>query len=158
MRINVLVQPERSTKAQAEKPSGATEIQGAWLKSDQTVQASSYRSPGDGSGAGVQAREAAQSDQGRVAELLDRHRVLYEVEKIFLNGDRWILVDFYLKVRMLAIELDGSVHDNQKEYDRGRDEWLLRQYGVRTVRLSNSAVLDRENQGLMDCLGVARSR
>lgn len=31
------------------------------------------------------------------AELIDRHRILYEVEKLFLNGDRWILVDFYLK-------------------------------------------------------------
>ena len=29
------------------------------------------------------------------AELLDRHRILYEVEKIFLNGDRYILVDFF---------------------------------------------------------------
>jgi very-short-patch-repair endonuclease len=82
------------------------------------------------------------------AELIDRHRILYEVEKLFLNGDRWILVDFYLKDRMLAIELDGSVHDNQKEYDRGRDDWLLRQYGVRTFRLSNAIALNGDGQAL----------
>jgi very-short-patch-repair endonuclease len=55
------------------------------------------------------------------AELLDSHRILYEVEKIFLNGDRHILVDFYFQTQMLAVEIDGSAHDTQKKYDAGRD-------------------------------------
>jgi very-short-patch-repair endonuclease len=81
------------------------------------------------------------------AELLDRLRILYEVEKIFLNGDRWISADFYIKQRILAVELDRGHHQNQKEYDRERDEWLLRQYGVRTIRLVNCRVfVHRENE------------
>jgi very-short-patch-repair endonuclease len=64
------------------------------------------------------------------AEMLDRHQILYEVEKIFLNGDRFILADFYFKAHNLVIELDGSAHDAQKEYDAGRDAWLLRTYGL----------------------------
>ena len=46
------------------------------------------------------------------AELLDRHRILYELEKVFLNGDRWILSDFFFKDLMLAVELDGGHHQN----------------------------------------------
>ena len=51
-----------------------------------------------------------------LAELLDRHRIQYEVEEIFLSGDSYILVDSFLKDQMLAIEVDGSAHDSQKKY------------------------------------------
>lgn len=74
------------------------------------------------------------------AELLDGLRIPYEVEKIFLNGDRHILADFYFKDRKFVVELDGSAHDNQKGYDAGRDAWLLRRYGVRTIRIENQSV------------------
>jgi very-short-patch-repair endonuclease len=50
------------------------------------------------------------------------------------------LADFYFKAHKLVIELDGSAHDDQKEYDAGRDAWLLRGYGVRTISLSNAQV------------------
>jgi len=73
------------------------------------------------------------------AELLDRHRIQYEVEKIFLSGDRYILVDFFLKDQMLAIEVDdGSAHDSQKKYDAGRDRWLFDAYGVKTLRIATN--------------------
>jgi very-short-patch-repair endonuclease len=72
--------------------------------------------------------------------ILDDMRVLYESEKIFLNGDRFILVDMYVKSSKLALEVDGSAHDDQKGYDGGRDKWLLRTYGVRTVRFANAEV------------------
>jgi very-short-patch-repair endonuclease len=77
------------------------------------------------------------------AELLDKHRILYEIEKIFLNGDRAIIVDFYLPSKNLAIEIDGSVHEKQRKYDAGRDRWLLETYGVKTIRLANSEVLKK---------------
>ncbi len=74
-------------------------------------------------------------------ELLDDMRILYESEKIFLNGDRFILVDMYVKTAKVAFEIDGAAHDNQSSYDAGRDKWLLRTYGVRTIRFKNSFVL-----------------
>lgn len=75
------------------------------------------------------------------AEMLDSMRVLYESEAIFLNGDRFILADFYFKAQKLVIELDGSAHDDQKEYGSGRDAWLLRVYKIRTIRVSNDLIL-----------------
>ena len=44
------------------------------------------------------------------AQILDQLRIHYDLEKISLNGDRAILVDFYLPKHNLAIEIDGSLH------------------------------------------------
>jgi hypothetical protein len=55
----------------------------------------------------------------------DRERILYESEKIFLNGDRHIAVDFYIKSATFAVEVDGSAHDKTQSYDAGRDRWLF---------------------------------
>jgi hypothetical protein len=42
---------------------------------------------------------------------------------------------------MLVIEIDGSAHDTQKSCDVSRDRWVLQQYGVRTLRLTNDLVI-----------------
>jgi very-short-patch-repair endonuclease len=68
----------------------------------------------------------------RLCEILDDQRILYEVEKIFLNGDRHILVDIFIKAAMLAVEVDGGSHNDRKQYDAGRDRWASR-----SVRCSN---------------------
>lgn len=44
------------------------------------------------------------------AQILDQPRIHYDLEKISLNGDRAILVDFYSPKHNLAIEIDGGVH------------------------------------------------
>lgn len=75
------------------------------------------------------------------SEMLDSLRILYQSEAIFQNGDRFILADFYFKAQKLVIEIDGSAHDGQKQYDAGRDAWLLRAYGERTIRFANRQVL-----------------
>lgn len=80
------------------------------------------------------------------AEMLDAERVLYEREKIFLNGDRYIIADFYFKSRKLVIEIDGSAHDGQKGYEAGRDAWLLRVHGIRTIGIPNLTVLRNERE------------
>ncbi len=76
------------------------------------------------------------------AELLDVLGVLYESEAIFLNGDRPQLADFYIKSAKLVFEIDGGYHldPKQKQHDVGRDAWLLRRYGVKTIRFSNQKV------------------
>ena len=70
-------------------------------------------------------------------------RVLYESEKIFMNGDGWIVADFYVKSAKLVFEIDGAAHDLQGGYDVGRDRWLPANYGVRTIRFINKQVLSR---------------
>lgn len=83
-----------------------------------------------------------------LAELLDKHGVLYQSEAIFLNGDRHILADFFIPSAILVIEVDGAAHDDQKRYDAGRDRWLLDRYGVRTLRLPNNTVLRNPNDAV----------
>lgn len=73
-------------------------------------------------------------------EILKEQGVSYEKEKIFQNGDRWVLTDFFIPRRNLAIEIDGNAHAGQADYDRGRTEWL-REKGIETVRFSNNQVL-----------------
>ena len=90
----------------------------------------------------------------RLCEILDDQRILYEVEKIFLNNDRHILADFFISSAMLVIEVDGSSHDDRKKYDSGRDRWLLDQYGVRTLRLPNETIF-RKPRDTLDSILLA---
>ena len=53
------------------------------------------------------------------------------------------IADFYCDAAKLAIELDGTVHEEQWKYDESRDKSILRR-GVRILRFSNEAMLDSE--------------
>ncbi|MBI3165258.1 MAG: DUF559 domain-containing protein [Chloroflexi bacterium] len=50
------------------------------------------------------------------------------------------IVDFYCHKAWLVIELDGSIHDRQKEEDARRDK-VLSEMGLRVVRFRNEEVL-----------------
>jgi len=50
------------------------------------------------------------------------------------------IVDFYCHELKLIIELDGPIHDEQKEYDKKREEWLKNQRH-HVVRFKNDEVL-----------------
>jgi len=45
------------------------------------------------------------------------------------------IVDFYVATRRLVIEVDGSVHDTQRELDAARDAFLADVYNVRVLRV-----------------------
>ena len=49
------------------------------------------------------------------------------------------IVDFYCHRASLAVELDGGVHQTQREYDADRDR-ILAELGVRVLRFPNEAV------------------
>ena len=46
------------------------------------------------------------------------------------------VVDFYCHEQKLAIELDGCVHEKQKEYDELREE-VIASEGIKVIRISN---------------------
>jgi very-short-patch-repair endonuclease len=73
-------------------------------------------------------------------QILDQLRIPFELEKVFLNGDRATLVDVFLPKHTVAIEIDGKIHEKQRKYDAGRDRWLLETYGVKTIRFTNADV------------------
>jgi very-short-patch-repair endonuclease len=53
--------------------------------------------------------------------------------------DRFIL-DFYCPAVKLAVEVDGSVHDDQKERDEARTA-VLRARGIEVIRFTNDEVM-----------------
>jgi very-short-patch-repair endonuclease len=52
---------------------------------------------------------------------------------------RYIL-DFYCHEKLLAIEIDGDIHKERKDYDAYRDEFM-KSLGIRTLRYNNSEII-----------------
>ena len=57
------------------------------------------------------------------------------------------IVDFYCHQAALVIEVDGSVHLDQEEYDRQRN-YDLQMLGLRVMRFSNTDV-DQNLEGVL---------
>ena len=57
------------------------------------------------------------------------------------NGIIWTFIaDFYCTERKLVIELDGPIHERQKNYDKARDT-AIESLGLRVIRIDNATVL-----------------
>ena len=54
--------------------------------------------------------------------------------------DRFI-VDFYCHSKALVVEVDGDIHDQQKDYDAERDNYLIDR-GFTILRFTNEEVKD----------------
>ncbi|MEL6350388.1 MAG: DUF559 domain-containing protein [Cyanobacteria bacterium J06627_28] len=54
------------------------------------------------------------------------------------NIDRFI-ADFYCHEAQLVIELDGSIHQTQKDKDSERDAWMIAN-GLTVLRFENKAI------------------
>lgn len=51
------------------------------------------------------------------------------------------IADFYCHKYKLVIELDGKIHNQQKDYDEGRTAELER-FGIKVIRFTNEMVLN----------------
>jgi very-short-patch-repair endonuclease len=49
------------------------------------------------------------------------------------------IVDFYCHTARLAIEVDGNIHETQREYDTERDR-AVGARGIQTLRVTNEQV------------------
>jgi very-short-patch-repair endonuclease len=56
----------------------------------------------------------------------------------------FFIADFYCAEKRLVIELDGEIHDFQKEYDQDRDS-IMRELGLRVLRIRNSEIEDLDS-------------
>jgi very-short-patch-repair endonuclease len=74
--------------------------------------------------------------KGRQVRGYDFHR-----QKPLLN----FIVDFYCSELLLAIEVDGSVHDGRFEEDQLRQE-LIELHGVSFLRFTNEQVADHTEE------------
>ena len=58
------------------------------------------------------------------------------------------IIDFCCPENKLAIEIDGSVHLNKKEYDQEREK-ILKNIGINFLRFSNQDVLKEPKKVLL---------
>ena len=68
------------------------------------------------------------------------------------------IVDFYCHELMLAIEIDGSSHDDKQDYDQNR-QLILENFGVRFIRFRDIDVKQRMGwvlEELMICVEERR--
>lgn len=61
-------------------------------------------------------------------------------QAFFMIRRRCYFLDFFFPERMVAVEIDGSVHKLKKKHDRRRDA-DFRSIGIRTIRISNKDVM-----------------
>ena len=62
------------------------------------------------------------------------------------------IVDFYCASLHLAIEIDGKIHDFQKERDKERDDILKQKFGLKIIRYTNEKVLNNTEKATQDLI------
>jgi very-short-patch-repair endonuclease len=67
------------------------------------------------------------------------------------------ILDFYCPTLHLGIEVDGSVHDNRKQYDTQRDN-ILAAHGIHIFRFSNDDVLNNSLAVASDICQIVETR
>ena len=73
-------------------------------------------------------------------KFLRQHPVIYGN---FGNRLLFFIADFYSAEKKLVIELDGKIHDFQKEYDQNRDQ-ILQGLGLKVIRFKNEELKNIE--------------
>jgi very-short-patch-repair endonuclease len=69
-------------------------------------------------------------------KFLRQHPIVYDVIN---NRPKYFIPDFYCAEKKLIVEIDGKIHDFQKDYDENRDE-ILTNMGMRILRVKNEEV------------------
>lgn len=66
------------------------------------------------------------------------------------------IVDFCCLAAWLVVEVDGSIHDSQVDYDAERDR-ILRARGLRVLRFTNDRIMQDLSACLMEIRAAADS-
>lgn len=78
----------------------------------------------------------------RVRNNKTSYKVVRQKPLRFFIGKKlhYFIADFYCQKLHLAIELDGKIHEDQKEYDQARD-YIINQMKIKVIRITNDDVL-----------------
>ena len=68
----------------------------------------------------------------------------YVIKVGYENSDRYFIVDFYCSKKKLVVEIDGKIHENQKEYDNIRTK-IINELGINVIRIKNDELNDVES-------------
>jgi very-short-patch-repair endonuclease len=71
-------------------------------------------------------------------KFLRQHPIIYQVTK---NGPDYFIPDFYCAEKKVVIELDGKIHDFQKDEDEFREN-ILKDQGLKILRIRNDELED----------------
>ncbi len=78
--------------------------------------------------------------------MLRRKNFIYKFKRQHSIGN--YIVDFYCPTKKLIIELDGSQHLENKDYDKER-RWYFESLGIKEIRFWNSEI-DNNLKEIMD--------
>lgn len=67
------------------------------------------------------------------------------------------IADFYCNNLSLVVEIDGGIHEQQKDYDKLRTE-IINQYGIKVIRFTNQEVIDKSDMVLAKIKGLAKAK
>ena len=63
----------------------------------------------------------------------------HAIKFIFDGRKRFFVADFYCSEHKLVIEIDGEIHDRQKDYDEMRT-YIMNTHGIKVIRFKNEEV------------------
>jgi len=95
-------------------------------------------------------------------KFLIKNHIYHKFQKGLLKPFHRI-VDFYIPYIGYIIEIDGSIHDRLVEKDNFKDYLFLRERGLKTIRITNTEILDgtfeqREDVQLLLLISPTQSR
>jgi len=79
-------------------------------------------------------------------KFLRQHPLYYQ----YYNMTKFFIADFYCKELKIVIEVDGGIHEKQKDYDNSRSEILKIQHDLKVIRFKNADVINSINKVLID--------
>ena len=65
----------------------------------------------------------------------------FPIEFNYEDRKRFFIADFYCHEKKLVVEIDGGIHESQKEYDSLRDKIMVI-LGLKIIRFSNIEILN----------------
>jgi very-short-patch-repair endonuclease len=81
----------------------------------------------------------------RGRKFLNKKFIRQYMIKFELSGvRRYFIADFYCSEEKLIIEIDGKIHENQKEYDELRTK-IINILGISVVRIKNEEINNTES-------------
>ena len=54
------------------------------------------------------------------------------------------IADFYCNQINLVVEIDGGIHEQQKDYDKLRTE-IINLYGIKVIRFTNDEIINKSD-------------
>ena len=70
-----------------------------------------------------------------------KFRRQHSIEFKYENQKRFFIADFFCFEKKLVVEIDGGIHETQKDYDELRT-LIINELGIKVIRFSNEEVMN----------------